>query len=82
MHAHEQTCEQWTDLASRAFALGYQDGLRLSTPKTSRMIVTLLMAHMERRVVDRRKIRQVYGAGFDLGKMAPYVATSGKWSAP
>jgi hypothetical protein len=65
------TALQWGPIVGRAFAMGFDDGLKGSaTPRNGAEVADIILAGFARRVIDRQKIRQVYGAGFDLARVS------------
>lgn len=61
--------------ASRAFRIGLAHGRKHAKPITANQLAYLLELPA-RRIVHTRKIRQVYGAGFDIGTINSKVASS------
>ena len=57
---------------AKAFAMGLLDGRNQNTPKTAEELFAILTENLTLRLdwrrVHHRKLRQVYGAGFDLSK--------------
>lgn len=62
-----------TELASAAFRLGLEDGFDGGRLRSSGRLIEDL-GNPDRRRLHRRKLRQVYGAGFDLGRLRRAVA--------
>ncbi len=64
----EMDDDQLAAIADKAFRLGLHDGRTLRQPITADKLWGLLPQY-PRRVMHSVKIRQVYGAGFDIGSM-------------
>jgi hypothetical protein len=63
------TDTQLTVLAARAFVLGLRDGRTLSSPRRGGAVIRDLTKSGDVwRNIHRVKLRQVYGAGFDIAK--------------
>jgi len=60
--------DRLTAIAAKAFQLGLADGREFSSPRTSHELIDVVAASYERLIVHRNKLRQVYGAGFDISK--------------
>jgi hypothetical protein len=59
-----------TDLAGRAFKLGWDDARKGNTLRNRREVMQELFEEgSDGRKLHTAKIRQIYGAGFDLSKM-------------
>jgi hypothetical protein len=56
-----------SDLAARVFRQGLIDGRALSFPRDRGAVMLLLPTH-ERTILHARKLRQVYGAGYDISR--------------
>lgn len=67
MNFDDATDDQLAALADKAFRLGLQHGRRMSGPVDAYQIMLLLgHADSQRRKFHTKKLRQVYGAGFDI----------------
>lgn len=64
-------CEQWlADNAKAAFALGLTHGRTTGKPWTARDVMYVCLnapRDYDWRRIHSKKVRQVYGAGFDVG---------------
>ncbi len=61
-------------MAGVAFALGLEDGKVHSAPRSSEWLMRRLRNDYSEedytwRIIHRKKLRQVYGAGFDISKI-------------
>lgn len=61
----EMTDDVLCDLAREAFKMGLEDGRLLANPISARKLWEVLPWHSQQRF-HTKKMRQVYGAGFDL----------------
>lgn len=68
-------------LAETAFNMGLLDGMARSNPRSSRKIMDqlyqafpLMWEEYSWKVFHRYKLRQVYGAGFDMARMHQTIA--------
>jgi hypothetical protein len=70
-HMSDQRLSQ---LAALAFIRGLEDGRKGSTPATADALMQTLRDEIGRivtwRIYHKRKLRQVYGAGFDISRMS------------
>ena len=62
------TGDTWADLATRAFVMGMMDAESLSKPIDSHALMAALPGYPAR-TGHRMKLRQIYGAGFDIQKL-------------
>jgi len=70
------TDAQLTKLAGRAFRLGLEHGRTLSGPVDSVEVMIHLNVTAHFRIFHRKKLRQVYGAGFDISRQVKAVNQS------
>lgn len=69
--------DKWADVAHAAFILGMEDGLVLSKPRTAATIINQLPPIPDGRMVHTHKLRQVYGAGFDIAQSNARIRAGG-----
>lgn len=67
VHMDQLTDREFAVYAQSVFYQGLVDGRKLFHPRT-RDAVMLLIPYHPRRILHARKLRQVYGAGFDIAK--------------
>jgi len=71
-HAEQLSDARLGELAAFAFRRGLDDGRTTSNPKPAAEVWRLLMtgcaAPADRRIIHTKKLRQVYGAGFDISR--------------
>lgn len=61
----EMSDQELTGLAAKAFLIGLKDGRELAGPITADKLIMELPGHPHR-LIHARKLRQVYGAAFDI----------------
>jgi hypothetical protein len=71
--ADDWTDDQLADCARAAFLLGLADGRQRSKPRRRDEVVEIARLAYQRRKIHAAKIRQVYGAGFDLSNLLVQV---------
>lgn len=74
LHLDECEPEQLAAFAHKAFLLGMTDGMQRKSPRDSRTVVKDVLPPLTGyRIFHRLKLRQVYGAGFDVARGAHRV---------
>lgn len=69
--------EVFSALATKAFELGMADGRKVGPGPRNRqqLMTTILPANASFRVFHSKKLRQIYGAGFDIVRLNRYART-------
>ncbi len=66
-HMDDMSDNELASLADTVFRQGLKDGRTLSMPRDKGAVMLLIPPHPHR-IFQARKLRQVYGAGYDIAR--------------